>query len=163
MSDPKQNSDDSEANNSRKMQPRTDVKGTDRELQRVALQELIKSIQESAIASTPAAAVHDWKFWKTQPVPMAALDLESCAPGPILPPVPVSEIGSELKLPAGYEWCTVDMTEADQVVSVYELLSANYVEDTAAKFRFAYTADFLKWALMPPGIYFFYFYFLSSS
>jgi len=36
---------------------------------------------------------------------------------------------------------------------VYELLSANYVEDDDASFRFNYSAEFLKWALQPPGYY----------
>lgn len=34
---------------------------------------------------------------------------------------------------------------------LYELLSANYVEDDDASFRFKYSAEFLKWALKPPG------------
>jgi glycylpeptide N-tetradecanoyltransferase len=34
---------------------------------------------------------------------------------------------------------------------LYELLSANYVEDDDASFRFNYSAQFLRWALMPPG------------
>jgi len=38
-----------------------------------------------------------------------------------------------------------------QLTELYELLSANYVEDDAASFRFKYSAEFLQWALMPPG------------
>lgn len=38
-----------------------------------------------------------------------------------------------------------------QLKELHELLSANYVEDDDASFRFNYSADFLKWALMPPG------------
>lgn len=34
---------------------------------------------------------------------------------------------------------------------VYELLTLNYVEDDDAMFRFDYSANFLKWALQPPG------------
>ncbi|KAG8895163.1 glycylpeptide N-tetradecanoyltransferase, partial [Tulasnella sp. 408] len=34
---------------------------------------------------------------------------------------------------------------------VYELLSQNYVEDHDAAFRFQYSAEFLEWALTPPG------------
>jgi glycylpeptide N-tetradecanoyltransferase len=34
---------------------------------------------------------------------------------------------------------------------IYELLSANYVEDDDASFRFKYSAEFLQWALKPPG------------
>jgi hypothetical protein len=32
-----------------------------------------------------------------------------------------------------------------QLKEVYELLSANYVEDEQAAFRFRYTAEFLEW------------------
>lgn len=32
-----------------------------------------------------------------------------------------------------------------QLKEVYELLSANYVEDEEATFRFRYTAEFLQW------------------
>ena len=32
-----------------------------------------------------------------------------------------------------------------QIKQVYELLSANYVEDVQAAFRFQYTAEFLEW------------------
>ena len=32
-----------------------------------------------------------------------------------------------------------------QLKEVYELLSANYVEDEQAAFRFRYTAEFLQW------------------
>ena len=34
---------------------------------------------------------------------------------------------------------------------VYQLLVRNYVEDTDAMFRFDYSKEFLKWALLPPG------------
>ena len=34
---------------------------------------------------------------------------------------------------------------------MYDLLSLNYVEDTDASMRFNYTAEFLNWALKPPG------------
>lgn len=43
------------------------------------------------------------------------------------------------------------MNSDNDVKDVYELLCLNYVEDDAAVFRFAYSAEFLKWALQPPG------------
>ena len=36
---------------------------------------------------------------------------------------------------------------------VYTLLSLNYVEDDDCMFRFDYRADFLRWALQPPGYF----------
>jgi glycylpeptide N-tetradecanoyltransferase len=54
-------------------------------------------------------------------------------------------------LPSGFEWCEVDMTDPMQVDQVYDLLAQNYVEDDDAMFRFDYSREFLRWALMPPG------------
>jgi hypothetical protein len=34
-----------------------------------------------------------------------------------------------------------------QLKELYELLSANYVEDDDASFRFQYTAEFLQWCV----------------
>lgn len=66
-------------------------------------------------------------------------------------------------LPKEFEWSTLDLEDAAQVQStsyfygsasdlffpqskeVYELLSANYVEDHDAAFRFEYSAEFLRW------------------
>lgn len=36
---------------------------------------------------------------------------------------------------------------------MYTLLAENYVEDDDSMFRFDYSIDFLRWALMPPGQY----------
>ncbi|KAF8503332.1 Myristoyl-CoA:protein N-myristoyltransferase, N-terminal domain-containing protein [Russula emetica] len=54
-------------------------------------------------------------------------------------------------LPKDFEWSVLDILEPSQLKEVYELLSANYVEDEQAAFRFRYTAEFLQWAFMPPG------------
>ena len=35
--------------------------------------------------------------------------------------------------------------------NVYNLLTKNYVEDDEGTFRFDYSINFLRWALMPPG------------
>lgn len=34
---------------------------------------------------------------------------------------------------------------------MYTLLKENYVEDDDNMFRFDYSIDFLRWALLPPG------------
>lgn len=50
-----------------------------------------------------------------------------------------------------FEWCTCDISQEDQIKEIYELLSHHYVEDDDNMFRFAYSREFLKWALAPPG------------
>ena len=44
-----------------------------------------------------------------------------------------------------FQWCVVDLNDQAQLKEVHELLSANYVEDGDATFRFQYTAEFLEW------------------
>ena len=48
-------------------------------------------------------------------------------------------------LPNDFQWCVVDLNDQAQVKEVHELLSANFVEDGGATFRFQYTAEFLEW------------------
>lgn len=45
----------------------------------------------------------------------------------------------------------MDLNAPTQLSDVYALLNANYVEDTEAMFRFAYSRAFLIWALKSPG------------
>ncbi|GMI03351.1 hypothetical protein TrLO_g13984 [Triparma laevis f. longispina] len=54
-------------------------------------------------------------------------------------------------LPAGFEWCVLDVNDAEQLDMMYNLLNRNYVEDDDNMFRFDYSRDFLKWAVCPPG------------
>jgi len=93
----------------------------------------------------------DHKFWATQPVP----HYDDGAPeedGYIEPSKHREEVRQDpFPLPKDFEWSFIDMLEPAQLKEVYELLSANYVEDEQAAFRFRYTAEFLEWALMPPG------------
>jgi len=66
----------------------------------------------------------------------------------------VEEIRKEpYKLPPGYAWCAIDVGDAAQLTELFTLLRDNYVEDTDASFRFKYSAEFLLWALTPPGHY----------
>lgn len=91
------------------------------------------------------------KFWATQPVPHYG-DSVPEEDGYIEPSKPRDEVRQEpYPLPKDFEWSILDINEPAQIKEVYELLSANYVEDDQAAFRFQYTAEFLEWALKPPG------------
>ncbi|KAG9123077.1 glycylpeptide N-tetradecanoyltransferase [Ceratobasidium sp. 392] len=106
---------------------------------------------KTGIGGKNAKDLGEHKFWKTQPVPQLG-DERPTEDGPIEASKPQEEIRQDpYPLPNGYEWATVDIMEPDQVKEVHELLSANYVEDTEAAFRFRYSAEFFAWALQPPG------------
>lgn len=66
--------------------------------------------------------------------------------GYIEPSIPRDQVRQEpYPLPKDFQWCFVDLNDPIQLKEVYELLSANYVEDDDAAFRFRYTAEFLDW------------------
>jgi len=91
------------------------------------------------------------KFWETQPVPQPG-EGPPADDGYIEPSRPKEEVRQEpYPLHKDFEWSIVDIRDPNQGKEVYDLLSANYVEDDQASFRFQYSAEFLKWALMPPG------------
>ncbi|KAH7103465.1 Myristoyl-CoA:protein N-myristoyltransferase, N-terminal domain-containing protein [Auriculariales sp. MPI-PUGE-AT-0066] len=93
----------------------------------------------------------DYKFWSTQPVSKLG-EAPPQEDGYIDPALPRNEVRQEpYPLPKDFEWVAVDMTNQAELTELYELLSANYVEDDGATFRFKYSAEFLQWALMPPG------------
>jgi len=92
------------------------------------------------------------EFWDTQPVQrsyeMVAADVMN---GPV-EQKKIEDIPAEpYNLPANYNWCSVDLTDAGQAKEVYDLLEGHYVEDDGGKFRFDYSIPFLRWALNPPG------------
>ncbi|KZV72932.1 N-myristoyl transferase [Peniophora sp. CONT] len=92
----------------------------------------------------------DHKFWSTQPVTQFGEEVDE--EGPLEPSQPHEKVKQDAyPLPKDFEWSTVDLTDAAELKEVYELLSANYVEDDQASFRFAYSPEFFQWALMPPG------------
>lgn len=98
------------------------------------------------------------KFWKTQPVPQMTLNgneggvTEIPPEGPIDPLKSVDDVRKEpLALPKGYEWCTIDVMDEEQLAETTVLLSENYVEDNDASFRLNYSKEFFNWALKPPG------------
>ncbi|PFH54270.1 hypothetical protein AMATHDRAFT_135405 [Amanita thiersii Skay4041] len=91
------------------------------------------------------------KFWTTQPVPQWG-DAAPIGDGYIEPPKPRDQVRQDpYPLPKDFEWSFIDVGDPKQSKEVYDLLSANYVEDDDAAFRFNYSSDFLQWALRPPG------------
>ncbi|EJD54664.1 N-myristoyl transferase [Auricularia subglabra TFB-10046 SS5] len=92
----------------------------------------------------------DYKFWSTQPVTKIG-EAPPQQDGYIEPSVPREQVRQEpYPLPKGFEWSFVDINDAPQLKELYELLSANYVEDDDATFRFKYSAEFFQWALQFP-------------
>ncbi|KAM0749018.1 N-myristoyl transferase [Meredithblackwellia eburnea MCA 4105] len=92
------------------------------------------------------------KFWSTQPVTKLNTPDEEIKEGPLEPNKPKEEIRQEpYELHKDFKWVSMDLSNADQVKEVYELLTKHYVEDTQATFRFDYSSDFIEWALRPPG------------
>ncbi len=62
------------------------------------------------------------------------------------------EVRSEpFSLPSQFVWDTLDIHNKDTLQELYTLLNENYVEDDDNMFRFDYSAEFLIWALTPPG------------
>ena len=95
--------------------------------------------------------IADHKFWKTQPV-MKPDDKPVLEQGAIQPNCPPDHVRAEpYPLPNDFEWVMVDVDDAVQLKEVYDLLSANYVEDDDASLRFNYSPEFLLWVLKHPG------------
>lgn len=71
---------------------------------------------------------------------------------PIEPNKPKEELRqTPYNMPPGFEWVELNILQEKDLVSVYELLRDNYVEDDSCKFRFDYSKEFLMWALTSPG------------
>ncbi|EMD38301.1 hypothetical protein CERSUDRAFT_113468 [Gelatoporia subvermispora B] len=93
----------------------------------------------------------DHKFWGAQPVPQPG-EGPPLGDGYIEASKPSEEVRQDpYPLPKDFEWSVLDLNDAAQLRELYELLCANYVEDDNASFRFQYSAEFLSWALKPPG------------
>lgn len=90
------------------------------------------------------------KFWANQPVPQGN---EECVGdgGSIDGKKKVADVRpTPYDLPEGLEWFQPDITDPATMERVYQLLRDHYVEDDDAMFRFNYSVDFLKWALLAP-------------
>jgi len=90
-------------------------------------------------------------FWDTQPMPHDRF--KTCDQhGPIEPKKEKSELRpGPYNMPKGFAWADVDIKDEKEREEVYQLLTCNYVEDDECMFRFDYSAEFLIWALTPPG------------
>lgn len=92
-----------------------------------------------------------YKFWSTQPVTRFDDASKQEEEGPIKQ-IDIDRVSAEPSpLVEGFEWVTMDLTDAKQLEEVYDLLTYHYVEDEEAMFRFNYSSSFLHWALMAPG------------
>eukprot|EP00177_Eucheuma_denticulatum_P002531 GFKZ01004545.1.p1 GENE.GFKZ01004545.1~~GFKZ01004545.1.p1 ORF type:complete len:441 (-),score=69.02 GFKZ01004545.1:1666-2988(-) len=97
----------------------------------------------------------EYKFWSTQPVPQMDAEEELEALGNRGEPIERKTLDDVPKKPYNlidsFEWSEVDVTDDSQLEETYRLLNENYVEDGEAMFRFDYSREFLRWALLPPG------------
>lgn len=90
------------------------------------------------------------KFWNTQPVvqekekPKDAGVIDTCNDVSKVPKDP-------LPLPKGFSWVLVDTKNPEQRAELYDFLCKHYVIHPNNTFQFAYSEEFLDWALHPPG------------
>ncbi len=47
-------------------------------------------------------------------------------------------------MPAGFEWCSIDVQNSEQLNEMYKLLNENYVEDDECMFRFVRSDVYLE-------------------
>ncbi|KAG0233115.1 glycylpeptide N-tetradecanoyltransferase [Actinomortierella wolfii] len=115
---------------------------------RALLQQL--NVNPEAVSKNAPKPMEDHKFWKTQPVVRHDEVVEE--EGAIEPDVPHDQIRkTPYPLPKEFEWSLIDVQDDKELKELYELLTLNYVEDDDAMFRFDYSPEFLRWALLPPG------------
>lgn len=108
------------------------------------------ALPDQSSSSPETAKGH--KFWKTQPVAQDNDSIEQLREGPIEPDKKPHEISREaVPLHKDFKWVTIDLNDPNELKEVYELLTHHYVEDADASFRFDYAAEFIEWALKPPG------------
>jgi glycylpeptide N-tetradecanoyltransferase len=79
-------------------------------------------------------------------------------PGEPLPPEGIIRDYSKEEIPqtpaslvAGFEWSTIDLSDPAQRTELCEFLRHNYISNSAGKWRYAYSEDFLEWVLNGPG------------
>ncbi|KAF4603821.1 glycylpeptide N-tetradecanoyltransferase [Pleurotus pulmonarius] len=120
-------------------------------LEQLKIMDVMKG--KSGIGGINKKDIGDHKFWGTQPVTQPGEEVPE-EDGFIEPSKPREEVRQDpYPLPKEFEWSTLDMSDPNQTKEVYDLLSLNYIEDDEASFRFLYTAEFLEWALKPPGYF----------
>jgi len=97
------------------------------------------------------AAKKTYEFWDTQPVPK--IDEQIVAGNEA---IESNKQHDDLRhepytLPEGFHWDTLNLDDPLVLKELYMLLNENYVEDDDNMFRFDYSPEFLRWALLPPG------------
>ncbi|KAL0581560.1 glycylpeptide N-tetradecanoyltransferase [Marasmius crinis-equi] len=118
-------------------------------LEHMKIMDVVKG--KAGIGGINKKQMGEHKFWATQPVPQLG-EGPPLEDGYIEPSKPREEVRQDAyPLPKDFEWTTIDVNDPGQCKEVYDLLSLNYVEDDDATFRFKYSAQFLEWALKPPG------------
>ncbi|KAG7092550.1 hypothetical protein E1B28_008899 [Marasmius oreades] len=118
-------------------------------LEQMRIMDVVKG--KAGIGGVNAKQMGEHKFWATQPVPQLG-EGPPLEDGYIEPSKPREEVRQDpYLLPNDFTWTTIDVNDPAQSKEVYDLLSLNYVEDDDATFRFNYSAQFLEWALKPPG------------
>lgn len=127
-----------------------------KEEQQVAQEEeILQILQKHKDGSAPQVDPRSFfrhQFWDTQPVPKLAEPAIDIKSGAIDEPKKVEEVRQDpYSLPASFAWVTCDVTNDAELQEIYTLLNGNYVEDDDCLFRFDYSAEFLRWALTPPG------------
>ncbi|XP_041478649.1 glycylpeptide N-tetradecanoyltransferase 2-like [Lytechinus variegatus] len=115
----------------------------------------LKAAMEFFVPQGPAKNMDEAKkktynFWATQPVPNLEENVSMEVNEAVEPDK--TEIRKEpYSLPNGFSWDTLDIHSEAELKELYNLLNENYVEDDDNMFRFDYSAEFLQWALTPPG------------
>merc|ERR1719422_1198133 len=92
-----------------------------------------------------------YEFWDTQPVPK--IDEQIVAGNEA---IESNKQHDDLRhepytLPEGFHWDTLNLDDPLVLKELYMLLNENYVVDDDNMFRFDYSPEFLRWALLPPG------------
>ncbi|KAL4077148.1 acyl-CoA N-acyltransferase [Scleroderma yunnanense] len=120
-------------------------------LEQLKIMDVLKG--KTGVGGRGKKAMGEHKFWETQPVPQLGEE-PPAEDGFIEPTKAIEDVRHEpYPLPKDFEWSILDIDDPKQIKEVYDLLSLNYVEDDEASFRFQYSAEFLEWALKPPGYY----------
>ncbi|GAO49241.1 N-myristoyl transferase [Saitoella complicata NRRL Y-17804] len=149
MDDPsvtKENSAQLLTKNNMSLDPALGQQSLEQLLKQVKLQELLTGMAPGGKNKKDMA---DYKFWKTQPVAPLGENVEQDG---VIQEGNVSKIPKEpLPMHKEFEWVTMNLEDPAELKELYELLTANYVEDDDAMFRFDYSASFLDWALKSPG------------
>ena len=89
------------------------------------------------------------KFWQNQPVPKPN-ELNKIKEGALEKKKKKDISLEKTRLHEKFFWVDFDLMNEKDIEEIYILLTENYVEDDDGCFRFDYSKEFLRWALLPP-------------